>query len=588
MSVPYIARLVRYPVKGFPGQEVERGRVRPGAGLPFDRAVAFASGRLPPPEAGGWVPSRTWRTLVTDPGPLRGGVELDEAAGIVRIRHPEYGTLTVPLGKTGPVEPPEGTAGWFGGTAVVHRAADGFWDDPDGGVSLINLASVAALGRAAGADLDPLRFRGNVYLEGLPPWAELDLVGERIAIGDVELEVLHPINRCAATSANPASAVRDHNVPALLAAHMGHIYCGLRAKVVTGGTLAKGAGLVRTGTKVRPKRAEGGPEPSSWPRYARIVRREPHGPDTVSLWLADPLAALRGAPEAGQHILVHTSDEDGPVWRAYTVSAHEDDLLRVTVRNVGRMSALLHGPAERVLISGPNGGTVLDAGADRPLLLASAGVGITQTLAMLRECARRRPDRPLLLLHTVRRGSDLALWDEATELIAGMPHARARLFLTGEAPEAARRLGATPGRPDFSGAAVPGTVAYLCGPLPFMDAAERTLTAAGADVHREVFASPGAVPAEPSGPPAPGPFRVDFTASGVTADWRPEDGTLLELAESLQVPVRAGCRAGACRMCRRPVTRGETAHTVPPALPPGDGHALLCSAVPVTDIAVDA
>jgi hypothetical protein len=47
-----------------------------------------------------------------------------------------------------------------------------FTDSRKGYVSLINRASVSATEDLVGAPVDPLRFRGNLYLDGLAPWAE--------------------------------------------------------------------------------------------------------------------------------------------------------------------------------------------------------------------------------------------------------------------------------------------------------------------------------------------------------------------------------------------------------------------------------
>ena len=74
-------------------------------------------------------------------------------------------------------------------------------------VSIINLASVAAVENAVGAPVDPLRFRGNVYVTGWPAWHEFDLLGQEIAIGRrARLKVVKRIVRCAATNVDPAPA----------------------------------------------------------------------------------------------------------------------------------------------------------------------------------------------------------------------------------------------------------------------------------------------------------------------------------------------------------------------------------------------
>src|SRR6202008_4747210 len=91
-------------------------------------------------------------------------------------------------------------------SAPGHR----FMDHPQGYISVINLASVRALGWAVGAEVDPLRFRANVYVDGLPAWAEDDLVvGAMAQLGAARLKMFKPIVRCIATHANPDTGVRD-------------------------------------------------------------------------------------------------------------------------------------------------------------------------------------------------------------------------------------------------------------------------------------------------------------------------------------------------------------------------------------------
>src|SRR5258705_422492 len=67
-------------------------------------------------------------------------------------------------------------------------------------VSIINLASVAALETVIGTPVHPLRFRANVYVSGWPAWHEFSLLGQEIAIGQARLKVTKRIVRCAATN----------------------------------------------------------------------------------------------------------------------------------------------------------------------------------------------------------------------------------------------------------------------------------------------------------------------------------------------------------------------------------------------------
>jgi uncharacterized protein len=105
-------------------------------------------------------------------------------------------------------------------------------------VSIINLASVAALEDVVGAPIDPLRFRGNVYVTGWPAWHELDMVGQEITIGSsARLKVVKRIVRCATTNVDPATGIRDLAIPDALRRTYGHADCGIYAEVVTPGEI---------------------------------------------------------------------------------------------------------------------------------------------------------------------------------------------------------------------------------------------------------------------------------------------------------------------------------------------------------------
>ena len=107
-------------------------------------------------------------------------------------------------------------------------------------VSIINLASVAAIENAVGVPVDPLRFRGNVYVSGWPAWHEFDLVGKTIAVGPARLKIVKRIVRCAATNVEPGTGIRDLQIPKTLMQAFGHMDCGIYAEVVTGGEIAAG------------------------------------------------------------------------------------------------------------------------------------------------------------------------------------------------------------------------------------------------------------------------------------------------------------------------------------------------------------
>jgi uncharacterized protein YcbX len=123
---------------------------------------------------------------------------------------------------------------------VIRVPGQALTDQDQPLVSINGLSSLADLSRHMGQDLSIHRFRGNVWVEGWAPWAELDLIGREIAIGTARLRVEEPIGRCRATGANPETGAQDADTMAALEAGYGHTDFGVFARVIEGGTLRLG------------------------------------------------------------------------------------------------------------------------------------------------------------------------------------------------------------------------------------------------------------------------------------------------------------------------------------------------------------
>jgi uncharacterized protein YcbX len=131
-----------------------------------------------------------------------------------------------------------------GAPKVLHAPGFSFSDVAHKVVSIINLASVAAVEGAVGRPVHPLRFRGNVYVTGWPAWHEFDLVGREIAVGKhARLKIIKPIVRCAATNVDPDTGMRDLSIPDTLLRSFGHANCGVYGEVVEAGDIARGDDL---------------------------------------------------------------------------------------------------------------------------------------------------------------------------------------------------------------------------------------------------------------------------------------------------------------------------------------------------------
>lgn len=250
MPLPRIARLCRYPVKGLSAEPLQTVTLTPGQGLPEDRrfALAHAGTRFDPanPE---WLPKRQFLMLMKNERLALLESRYDAATATLEIwrggKRVARGALATPVGRA-VIEDFFAAfmqAEALGKPKLVEAPGHMFSDAREKVVSLINLASVADLERVVGRPVDPIRFRGNVYVEGLPAWAEFDWLGREIAIGNARLRVARRIPRCAATDVDPASGARDMTIPRTLMAAFGHADLGLYVEVTAGGAITIGDGV---------------------------------------------------------------------------------------------------------------------------------------------------------------------------------------------------------------------------------------------------------------------------------------------------------------------------------------------------------
>lgn len=303
-----VSRLRRYPVKGFKGHDLDRTALEAGAGIPFDRSLALVT--VPT----GDVAARDRGTLpyfYLSRNPPLARYRLDwDGDGRFRFISPSGESAAFDAATGSPDAANAALTRWFGerpgGAPLLApvRRDGGYWDFSDSALSIINLATVRDIARSAGREIDPMRFRANLYIDGLPAWREFDLVGWTMAVGEARLEVLRGIARCNATSIDPITDDVDMNMPVHLRATYGHLFCGVYARVAKGGGIGLGDALTIDGAYAGDPydiRASTSRPPREWPRFVRVSERSGRRVGLASTRPGWPLLAVKGEAELHLH-----------------------------------------------------------------------------------------------------------------------------------------------------------------------------------------------------------------------------------------------------------------------------------------------
>lgn len=246
-----LSALYRYPVKGLTPEPLQRVSLAVGETLPFDRAWAIENGRGRfDPAAPRHLPKINFLMLMRDERLATLETRFEDETETLTIQRDgkqvARGQLTTPLGRQ-LIE--QFVAAYMqselrGAPKIVHAAGHSFSDVAAKCVHIVNLASVRELERVSGRPVDPLRFRANLYLDGVAPWVEFGWLDKELGVGPARLAVFARTQRCEATYVDPATGARDMAIPAHLTRTWGHQDFGIYAKVVTGGEISVGAPLV--------------------------------------------------------------------------------------------------------------------------------------------------------------------------------------------------------------------------------------------------------------------------------------------------------------------------------------------------------
>lgn len=252
-----VAALYRYPIKGMSEQPLTEVALQKGQGFPFDREIALARpyGKYRPGMDHG-ISKSEFYVLVSEArlAGIRTSVdpETDQLSVYIREHCVLEANLSTDHGRAAVLDfygrvldLPEDVEPVFArdaGRKFTDTAPNS--DRQMNFISLINLATVRDFAQRVGRDIDPLRFRANIYIDGMPPWQEFTLLGREFQLGDVQLRGTKPTGRCAATEVEPGTGHRDIPVPQLLTKTYGHDFMGIYVETLTEGMLRAGAELI--------------------------------------------------------------------------------------------------------------------------------------------------------------------------------------------------------------------------------------------------------------------------------------------------------------------------------------------------------
>jgi len=310
----------------------------------------------------------------------------------------------------------------------------------------------------------------------------------------------------------------------------------------------------------------------------------------------------------GQYISLRVKPvESGlPLVRNYSLCSRPGSgRYRIAVKREkhGSVSTYLHTRVKQgdtLEVLAPRGDFTLKPGGT-PVVLLSAGIGVTPVLAMLHATAGSARD--VWWIHAARDRDHHPFKGEVDGLLRGIPHSSRRVIYS--RPRGTDGLGTDydlVGRLDVEmlrsfSLPLAGEF-YICGPEAFITTLRSDLVSLGVEaghIHFELF-GPGVMqvagggvvkPHAPTGAALTAGPTVTFARSGLTVRWDSRYGNLLELTEACDVPARWSCRSGICHNCESPLVAGSVEYITAPLDPAGRGNVLICCSRPVSDVVLD-
>ena len=245
-----LAQIWRHPIKSHGREEITHVKLSEGKEMPWDRrwAVMHEASKFDT-ENPAWVPCNQFSICSNAPALQAITARCDLPFQRITLGHPRLKNLTINPDLEAhsgdfiqwimPLVPKDRPLP----SRLVRAPGRSMTDTDYPSVSLINLGSHRQVEGVLGRQISPLRWRGNLIVDGMAPWQELDLIGRRIRVGLAELEITEPIVRCKATTTSTRTGERDADTLRALKSGWDHQYMGVYARVISTGDIRQGDGV---------------------------------------------------------------------------------------------------------------------------------------------------------------------------------------------------------------------------------------------------------------------------------------------------------------------------------------------------------
>ncbi|MFL2801748.1 MAG: MOSC domain-containing protein [Paracoccaceae bacterium] len=250
-NIRIIDKIYRHPIKSIGCELLDGISLYSGKTMPGDRVWALAHNKTRMPSTKKeWMPCSSFLRGTIAPSFMAITSLYNEDNGTITLMHPNQDQITFNPDKKAelnlflkwiqPLCPSNGPSPYD-----LYKIGDrGLTDTEYPSISLLSIESLNELSTKIGSELDPRRFRGNLWLSGGKPFEEFDWLGQEIILGSSKLKVIERIERCNATKVNPLSGERDINTLNGLNIYYGHQDFGVYCEILTDGKIEKGNQLI--------------------------------------------------------------------------------------------------------------------------------------------------------------------------------------------------------------------------------------------------------------------------------------------------------------------------------------------------------